>query len=207
MTRRADFVTALALDLLAAAAALLISTRIWQTVVTARPRPLADDVLLINGRTVDAAPTALALVALAGVVALVATRGWWRRVIGAVLVLAGTGLVWWSLAGLTALSADRARALVTARHSGVGVDPAVVPQVSVHAQWPWASAVCGVLVVLAGLLALLRGHRWTAMSARYEPRAGDPPSAPGTAASPGTGPTSSAALWSALDRGDDPTSR
>lgn len=207
MTRRTDFVTALALDLLAAAAALLISTRIWQTVVTVRPRPLADDVLLVNGRTVEAAPTALALVALAGVVALVATRGWWRRVIGGVLVLAGTGLVWWSLAGLTPLPADRARALVTARHSGVGVDPAVVPQVSVHALWPWASAVCGVLVVLAGLLALVRGHRWTAMSSRYEPQAGGLSSAPDAAAPGGAEHSSSTALWSALDRGDDPTSR
>jgi len=206
VNRRTDFVATLALDLLAAAGALLISTRIWQTVVTARPRPLADDVLGLNGRTVDAAPTALALVALAGVVALIATRGWWRRLIGGVLVLAGAGLVWWSLAGRTAVSAARARALVTGRHSGVGVDDAVVPQVTVHSVWPVLSAACGVLVVLAGLLAVLRGHRWTAMSARYEPqraqRTADAPAGDRPAELP-----SSTAMWSALERGDDPTSR
>jgi len=206
VNRRTDFVAVLALDLLAAAGALLISTRIWQTVVTARPRPLADDVLRLNGRTVDAAPTALALVALAGLVALIATRGWWRRLIGGVLVLAGVGLVWWSLAGLTAVSAARARALVTGRHSGVGVDDAVVPHVTVHSVWPVLSAACGVLVVLAGLLAVLRGHRWTAMSARYEPQPGQRPADAPAGDRPAELP-SSTAMWSALERGDDPTSR
>jgi len=162
-------------------------------------------VLGLNGRTVDAAPTALALVALAGVVALIATRGWWRRLIGGVLVLAGAGLVWWSLAGRTAVSAARARALVTGRHSGVGVDDAVVPQVTVHPVWPVLSAACGVLVVLAGLLAVLRGHRWTAMSARYEPQR--PADATAAGDEQAAELPSSTAMWSALERGDDPTSR
>ena len=94
---------------------------------------------------------------------------------------------------------------MTGRHSGVGVDDAVVPQVTVHSVWPVLSAACGVLVVLAGVLAVLRGHRWTAMSARYEPQRRA--RMHGGRRRAGGRTPSSTAMWSALDRGDDPTSR
>ena len=58
-----------------------------------------DDMLPVTGRTVDAAPTAMALVALAGVVAVIATRGVARRVVGAVIALAGAGIVWRAAGG------------------------------------------------------------------------------------------------------------
>jgi uncharacterized membrane protein (TIGR02234 family) len=81
----------------------------------------------------------------------------------------------------------------------VGIDPSVLPQVTVHAGWPWLTAACGLLVLLAGLLVAVRGHRWSVMSARYE--------------TPVTGRVDdeqarqrvNTSLWQALDRGDDPT--
>ena len=77
-----------------AAALLLLATRAWQTVTTVRERPFADDVLQVAGRTVDGAVTALALVALAGVVAVIATNGLARRVVGALVAVAGLVAVW-----------------------------------------------------------------------------------------------------------------
>src|SRR6202012_4348070 len=72
-----------------------------------------------------------------------------------------------------AVGASRARDLVQSKHSGVGVDPNVVPHVAVHGAWPVLSALCGVLVVLGALLVVLRGRRWAAMSARYESPVGE----------------------------------
>jgi uncharacterized membrane protein (TIGR02234 family) len=200
---RAEFASALLLDLLGAAGTLLLASRTWQTVITPRPRPLADDVLQLTGRTIDDAGTALSLVALAGVVAVLATRGLGRRVIGAVLALAGAALVWRALLGLDAVSAARARSLVRSKHTGVAIDSAVAPHVTVHPQWAIVTVLCGVVIVTAGVLIALRGPTWAAMSARYE--------APGTEAplsevdAENLRTRASASLWTALDRGDDPT--
>jgi uncharacterized membrane protein (TIGR02234 family) len=201
MRSRAEFALALVLDLLGAAAALLIARRSWQTARTPRPRPLADDVLRISGHTLDTAATALGLVALAGVVAVLATRGLARRAIGVMLALAGALLVWRSLSGLTAASAARIRSLVQAKHSGVGFDAALVPHVTVHAGWPVLSALCGVLVLVAGVLIALRGHRWGTMSRRYDAPSG-PVSAEDVSAARAR---ADASMWTALDRGADPT--
>ncbi len=194
MRRYALFAIALLLDLAGAGAALLIGLRTWQTITTARPAPLHDDVLRVSGRTVDAAPTAFALVALAGVVAVLATRGVLRRVVGAVLVLSGLGLVWRAVASAGAVGTHRARALVAGHHSTVDVST-VVPHVSTHAVWPALTVVCGLLVTASGALIAWRGHRWVVMSARYE-------AAPAAEADPGK---AAATLWTALDRGEDPT--
>jgi uncharacterized membrane protein (TIGR02234 family) len=203
VAKRAEFALALLLELLGAGAALLITRRTWQTVVTPRPRPLADDVLAVSGHVLDPATTALGLVALAGAVAVLASRGLARRIVGAVLVVAGALLAWRSLIDLTALSAARARSLVRSRHPAVSTDPVLAPHVTVHGLWPTLSAAGALLVVAAGLLVAVRGGRWAGMSTRYE--------APSTRAStPGDADAerarADASMWSALDRGDDPTS-
>ncbi|HEV7204447.1 MAG TPA: Trp biosynthesis-associated membrane protein [Jatrophihabitans sp.] len=196
---RREFVLALGLDLSGAAGALLIALRTWQVVTTPRPHPLRDDVLQLTGRTVDGAPTALALVALAGVVAVLATRGVPRRLLGAALVLAGIGIVWRSLAATGAVSPGRARALVAEKHPTVTIDAGVVPTVTTNAAWAGLSVGCGLLVLVAGLLVVSRGHRWQAMAARYE-------RAPSRDADPEADRAKAAAsLWTALDRGEDPT--
>jgi uncharacterized membrane protein (TIGR02234 family) len=207
MRERGAFAAALVLTVLGGAGALLCSTRHWQSAVLPRQRPLADDVLQLTGRTVDAAPTAFALVALAGVVAVLATRGLPRRLVGAVLAVTGAVLAWRSLAALRPLGADRVRTLDAATHSGVGVDASVLPHVTVHPLWPWLSAIGGVLVAVAGLLVAARGHAWAGLSGRYETARAEPAAHTAhpaqtehTAPQPGD-----VALWNALDRGDDPT--
>lgn len=196
MNRYRPFAAALLLQLLGAGGALLVALRTWQTVITPRPAPSRDDVLHLSGRTVDGAPTALALVALAGVVAVLATRGVARRGVGAVLAVVGAGLVWRAVASTGAIGTRRARDLVTAHHPTVNA-AAVVPRIETSALWPALTAACGVLVLLAGALIVWRGHTWQVMSARYEA----PADAQQQQAKAAT------ALWNALDRGEDPTDR
>jgi uncharacterized membrane protein (TIGR02234 family) len=194
--RHGEFALALVLDLIGAAAALLIAIRTWQTITTPRPAPQPADVLHVTGRTIDSASTALALVALAGVVAVLATRGLARRIVGGVIALAGVGLVWRAIASSGAVGAAHARSIVADHHKTVTLGTNVVPIVTTHGLWPVLSAICGVLVLVAGGLVAWRGTRWQAMSARYEAqpaREVDPAKA-------------AASLWSALDRGEDPTS-
>jgi uncharacterized membrane protein (TIGR02234 family) len=190
----APFALALVLDLVGAGGALLVAPRHWQTISTARRAPLGDLVVQVTGRNVDAAPTALALVALAGVVAVLATRGIVRRVVGGVLALSGVALVWRAIASAGAVSTGRARTLVADKRASADLTD-VVPQVTTHGVWPALTVVCGLLVLAAGALIAWRGHRWQVMSARYEAPA-DPQQQQTKAAT---------ALWTALDNGDDPT--
>jgi uncharacterized membrane protein (TIGR02234 family) len=193
-------VIALVLELLGAALVLLVATRDWQTITTVRARPFSADVLGASGRTLDGAPTALALVALAGVVAVLATKGVVRRVVGALVALAGVGIVWRSIAAAPAVGASRAAGLVRAKHETVGGAAVVAQHVTVHPAWPVLSAVGGLLVLTAGVLVVWHGGRWGAMSARYERPAGaDVEDAERSRA------RADAALWTALERGDDPT--
>ena len=70
-----------------------------------------------------------------------------------------------------------------------------MPQVSTHVEWAVLTIVCGVLVGVSGALVAWRGHQWQVMSARYKtPPAHDTNSA-----------KTAATLWTALDRGEDPT--
>jgi uncharacterized membrane protein (TIGR02234 family) len=157
--------------------ALFAATRVWAVTVEHRPG-LSD--LRTEQTGAEAQPwlIGLAVVALAGTGALLATRGVARRVLGAVLVLTGAGVV---------VGAVLARA---------GIDPdAAGPAGSV---WPIACAAGGAAVVAAGVLAARHGHRWSAMSSRYERR---PAAAAPTEVSAGRD------LWDALDRGEDPTAR
>jgi uncharacterized membrane protein (TIGR02234 family) len=202
MRSRAEFAAALLLEIIGAGAVLLVATREWQTITTARPRPFVADVLAVSGRTIDGASTAFALVALAGVVAVLATKNVARRAIGVLVALAGAGIVWRSAVATSAVSAARARDLVHDKHSHVLDSSAVFQQVATHPAWGILSVVGGVLILCAGVLIAWRGARWGSMSARYEaparPEAIDPEQARAKA---------DASLWTALERGEDPTER
>ena len=190
MRRHALFATALLLDLVGTGSALLIATRTWQTITAERSAPFPAISVDVNGRTIDAAPTALALVALAGVVAVLATRGVLRRVVGGVIALAGAGMIWRAIASADPVGPDREVDLL---HWDIGFP--LRAHVESHLVWPAVTGVCGVLVLVSGLLIVWRGHRWQVMSARYEAQ----PSAESDPA------RTAATLWTKLDRGEDPT--
>lgn len=171
MAPRRELLVALALVLVGAALALLASTQPWVSIAG------LVEVTGTRGRQVSPGAFALGLVGLAGLVAVLATRSLGRRIVGALVVLAGLGLVWTS--GWA--RSDRGWA-------GYGL-PAGEPSSTV---WPWVSVAGGVLLVLGGVLTLVRGGRWPGMSSRY-----DRPSRRSR--------TSEDDTWRALDRGEDPT--
>ncbi|MFI6388368.1 Trp biosynthesis-associated membrane protein [Nonomuraea sp. NPDC050540] len=132
--------------------------------------------------------TAVGLAALAGVVAVLATKGVMRRVVGALLGLCGAGLGWITFSALSPGSIAGWARNVPALH-GV-TDPAY----TIEMAWPVVAGVGAALVLVGGVMAVVRGGRWTAMSARYERRPA------------GQRPADDRSMWDALDRGDDPTS-
>ena len=171
---------AVVLCLAGAGLALWAVTRVWSKSVTARTG-LTD--LRADHPGTDAAPLVLglALVGLAGAGALLATRGVLRRILGALITLAGAGVVAGTIAGRAGLDIGSA---------GLG-----------GTAWPVACALGGLLVIAGGWSAVRHGHEWPAMGARYERGATTP------APTGGSGPVDARAAWDALDRGDDPTAK
>lgn len=196
---RAEFAAALLLDLLGAGLALLVATRTWQSARLVRPRPLADTTVHLSGRALDGGPTALAVVALAGVVAVLATRGWARRAVGVVLVVTGVVLVWRSARWFAAVSV--ARAVQAANHlQGISSIDAH-SRVTVQSSWPALSVLAGGFVIVAGAVVAWRGGTWRGLAGRYS---APPPT--GSAVDADVERTrADLSLWRALDRGEDPT--
>jgi uncharacterized membrane protein (TIGR02234 family) len=198
MRARTGFGLALALQIVGAAGVLLVSTRAWQTITTVRSRPFRPDVLAASGRTIDAAPTALALVGLAGVVALIATKGLPRRVVGVLVALAGAATIWRSALALGPLSKGAADAVVRDKHQLVAGTVVVARHITTHPAWGTLSIVGGCCLLLAGVLAAWHSSQWSAMSARYERPAAPEDDEQARARADAT-------LWAALERGHDPT--
>ena len=141
--------------------------------------PLPSRRVALDGAAVVTGGQALALLGLAAVAALPATRTWGRQVVGALVALAGVGLV-----------VVVVRALVDP--AGVAPVAADVPAGEGLGPWPYAALVGGLLLAASGGLVLVRGRRWVAMGARYEAPAAEAPLSEGD-------------TWAALDRGEDPT--
>ncbi|MEV1171025.1 Trp biosynthesis-associated membrane protein [Nonomuraea sp. NPDC049784] len=133
--------------------------------------------------------TPVALAGLAGIVAVLATKGAGRRVVGALIALCGAG----AAAGTwTALSGDTVTALLRERNvlrGAAGLPWEITPL------WPAVAAVGAVLMIAGGIVAVVRGGKWAGMSARYDRTAGKAR----------VQAKDDRALWDALDRGDDPT--
>jgi hypothetical protein len=122
--------------------ALYAVTRVWSVTVTERPglSPLRDTT---TGTAAEPWVAGLAVVALAGAGALLATRGVVRRVLGVLLVVTGLGVAAGTIAGRAGLAGG-------------------------SIAWPVAGAVGGAIIAGGGLIAARSGHRWPVMSARYD---------------------------------------
>lgn len=142
----------------------------------------------LTGAQLSAGPGGVALLALAGVAAVVATGGWARRAVGVVLALAGA-----AVGSVVGQVLGRGPAASGATLPGSGrpvppdqpVDPTAAPLL----------ALAGAVVLLAvGVFVLLREPELSRLGARYaaprEPRAEPDPDR---------------AAWSELDAGRDPT--
>ena len=140
------------------------------------------------GRAIAGGLVACTLVAMAGAVAVLASRGLVRRAVG--VLLAGVGaVVVWSAAAVLLGPAGAVRGPLAAVTGGAS---AAAPHVVSLAWWWCLLAVGGGLVVLAaGVVTALRGSRWPVMAARYDGPAGSRrKAAPDAvvAARPGRGP-------------------
>lgn len=171
-----------------AAVVLYAATLTWAVEVVVRPAPLPDERQELTGASLAPYLPALGWAAVAGALALLATRGRWRQAVGVLLVGLGLGA---AAGGYWAGS-----------HSGTDTG-----------WWPLLAVLGGLLVALPGVVVVVRGRSWPAMAARYE-RAGSPRPA-GSPAGDRRDPEheprgrarrdSDQELWDALDRGEDPT--
>jgi len=143
-----------------------------------------------TGAELATGQVACALVAMAGAVAVIATRGVGRRLVAVVLTVVGVVLVVGPVRVLAepAGAARHPLALVTGGAQGLP------RSVALAWWWPLLAVVGGVSVVTGAVLTVLRGGGWPVMAARFESpaRAGSRALAPGDA-------------WARLDRGEDPT--
>lgn len=174
---RATREPAVAVGLCLAGAALLLASagRAWAYA----DQPLLDGATtartVATGSSLTGVPVAVGLVGLAGVAALAATRGRGRVVLGALLAAVG------------------ALAVLALLHTDPAVPGARAEATTGTTAWPLVASAGAALLAVAGLLTLVRGARWAALSRRYDApaarRAVDP----------------SSAAWDRLDRGEDPT--
>lgn len=189
MTAKRELQLAVLLCLLGSALVLVALGQSWFSVD-------ADQQLTINAvrRSVDgsklaAGAQALGYVALAGVVALAATRRWGRVVVGMLVAMAGIGVVLvvsgLLLGGLQAAGRDYLHLSDAANQGHPGSSPG----------WAWLTIGGGAFLVLSGVLVAVRGRRWAALSSSYEVPAAQPVETPVT----------DKGVWDALDRGEDPT--
>lgn len=190
---RRSVAAALLLGAAGAALVLLAAGRTWSKATA----DVAQGTLpqQASGQDVTALPGALAIVGLAALVAVFAVRRAGRLLVAALLALSGAGVVAAALLGVHDTTALEEKA-----GKVNGLTRAAVDHVS-HTGWPWAAAVGGVLLFLAGLLALRYGRHWPAMSGRYERDGAPRPRRARTAPDPDRPEE----LWKALDRGEDPT--
>ena len=129
-----------------------------------------------NGAQHSSALLPLAVLAVAGVAGMVATGGWARRVLGAVMGVAGIAACWVAVDGVR-FSGYPEGAPVWQIFTGRGL-----------------ALLGGILVVLGGLVAIRRAGAMPRLGARYAA-----PSGQKAARDPDT------ELWEALSEGEDPT--
>ncbi|MFF0449480.1 TIGR02234 family membrane protein [Streptomyces sp. NPDC004609] len=183
---------ALFLGAVGAAAVLLASGQTWAEGTAA----LSGGTLPLEaeGGDVTGVPTALAVVGLAALVAVFAVRRAGRLLVSALLTLSGAG------AALAAYLGASDRAALDEKAAESTGDSAATIDGLTHTPWPYVTMAAGLLILLAGLLALRYGRLWPTMSGRYE-RDGSPRSR----RAPAVDPDRPEDLWKALDRGEDPT--
>ncbi len=186
----------------------------WAQVVTAAPAPLPSGSAPVRGQDLVPVAGALAVVSLAALAAVIATRGLARRLVGMLLAVSGALtvlVVSTRVSTADVLAAVHGTAVSQAGSAtaggGTGAAAGAIPggstsgvSVAAHvvmAGFPWRPlAVLGGLAVLAaGVLVAWRGPRWPAMSGRYDRTGGGKPQHV----------ADTATLWEALSRGVDPT--
>lgn len=145
----------------------------------------------LTGGEVSIVARASAFVALAGAVAVLATRGVGRVVVGALATAAG-GMVFVAVL----IFSQTARMILDSHLVRILDEPTMsvtASEVRDDSLWPYVALVGGALIIAGGVVAMVRGRSWPAMGSRYAS-----PSRPAEERRSG-------GAWAALDRGEDPT--
>jgi uncharacterized membrane protein (TIGR02234 family) len=226
LSAKREYTVALLAGAIGAGLILLAARAQWAQAVFVPPKPLTPEVVSVSGNDLVPLAGALALATLAGLAAVIATRGVLRRVAGALLAIFGAGAGAAVLSTVTAatvlsVAAGQVASPGSAAVSGAAGSttsgtssggPLVVAGSTGHAimtgtGWHVAVLAGALLVFLAGLATMLRGPDWPVMSSKY-----DAPEGSGTGrhggASAGRGPAralDSATMWESLNGGEDPT--
>ena len=166
----------------------LAASRPWAQVLV--PDPIADRTLRVSGREAAGVVPAVALVALAGAVAVLTTRRIGQAVAGTLLVLAGAAAAA-SASAVLRTPASAVDQVVTSATGRTGVDGVTAAVTA----WPWVGVASGVLIAIGGCVAVLRARTWGGLSARY-----DTPARESQVRDDEPGQ-----VWDALSRGEDPT--
>jgi Tryptophan-associated transmembrane protein (Trp_oprn_chp) len=156
---------------------LLAAGRVWVH-YSVTEQALSPRAASATGHAVAQAAGTFALVVLAGVLVLPATRGFGRRIAGLLIAGAGAGIGYLAVMTIAAPAEQL---------PGRASSPAVTG-------WPWVALVAGLVAVGAGLLSTISSGEWPAMGRRYE-----------SGAATRSRPATDASMWDRLDEGDDPT--
>ena len=139
----------------------------------------------LDGGDLAPAVSGFGLLGLAAAVALVATRGFGRWIVGVLAAAAGVGVVVYA----ARIGLDAGPVVRRSQHVTVLAPSgrAVVGAIHVTAA-PWFALVGGLVLVVAGAVTVWQGRGWPGMGGRYQTRARRPLDA-----------------WEAIERGQDPT--
>ncbi len=224
---RQELILVLLLGAAGAGLVLLMMRQGWAHVDTAAPSPLPASVTTVPGQALVPAASALAVAALAGLAAVLATRRTLRRIAGVLLVGFGAGIAVAVSTGISAASVLGAASTSAGAQAGSGAGPGSAagsttagaagaagtplsgfPGHVVFAGFPWrGAALAGALAVItAGVLATWRADRLPVMSSRFDrpARPADPKSAVSAGSRSSRG-RDAASIWDSLSRGEDPT--
>jgi uncharacterized membrane protein (TIGR02234 family) len=125
-----------------------------------------------SGRDAAPAVAAVALVALAGAVAVLTLRTIGRFVAGVLLVVSGAAALG-AAVDVVRTPSDALRSVVSGATGRTGGAPPVAQQTA----WPWVAVAGAVLVLVGGALAVARARRWSGLSGRYDAPVGPASSA------------------------------
>lgn len=172
----------ISIELLCSVVILIVLSRPW-VVATYQETGFPTVNLSLSANQLNSSLNGLAIAALASALGAIATRGFFRRMVGAVILAIGVGIVFATLDLINNLDV----------FIGLQFEQAIGREVSgwvaETSSYAWVVIPAGVLIALCGLAITLKSFE-TGMSKRYERKPAD-----GSELTP----------WQALDQGIDPT--
>lgn len=172
----------ISIELLCSVVILIVLSRPW-VVATYQETGFPTVNLSLSANQLNSSLNGLAIAALASALGAIATRGFFRRMVGAVILAIGVGIVFATLDLINNLDV----------FIGLQFEQAIGREVSgwvaETSSYAWVVIPAGVLIALSGLAITLKSFE-TGMSKRYERKPAD-----GSELTP----------WQALDQGIDPT--